>query len=235
MEKLVNFNATFPITPVCPQPADNSIWSLFLEVRLKIKSTVPLSGFGSGWMSMLSGSKWPVCAISRAERIKSSLEKSSPGAHVQFAADHFFVQTVVSIDDNAVDCGLGTFGDAHFERDGIAFDFRFDWDELEEQVAVVHIQVGHGVVVFQRALVQERLVVDIACLHAEDGIKCGRGVHGVSGPSDVGNEVLLSFFHGDEHVDKFVVVGSDAVAYDSSIAIAQFVVFFLIIKLRSFS
>ena len=71
--------ATLPMMPVWPQPIENSNWSLFFDARLKRMSTVPSSSLGSGRMSMFSGSKCPVVAISRAERIRSVLEKSAPG------------------------------------------------------------------------------------------------------------------------------------------------------------
>ena len=79
MEKFVNFSASFPIRPVCPHPNETSTWSFALDSRLKRMSTVPFSAFGSGRMSMFSGSKCPVWAISRADRIMFSLLYSCPG------------------------------------------------------------------------------------------------------------------------------------------------------------
>ena len=79
MEKFVNFRLNLPITPVCPQPAENSIWSFAFDVRLYWISTVPFSGSGIGFGSIFSGSKCPIWAISRTERIKSSRLNNIPG------------------------------------------------------------------------------------------------------------------------------------------------------------
>ena len=45
-EKLVNFRLSLPMIPVCPQPAENSTWSLALDVKGRPISTVPFTGSG---------------------------------------------------------------------------------------------------------------------------------------------------------------------------------------------
>ena len=62
IEKFVNFKLNLPITPVCPQPAENSTWSFALDSRFQLMSTVPLVGSGctSGWI--FSGLKCPIWA-----------------------------------------------------------------------------------------------------------------------------------------------------------------------------
>ena len=66
-------------------------------------------------MPIVSGSKCPLAAISRAERISSAREKRSPGLNAQLAAYDFLVKLVVTVDDHFVDACLRTFDDAHLE------------------------------------------------------------------------------------------------------------------------
>ena len=115
---------------------------------------------------------------------------------------------------------MRAFHNPHFQCDGIAFDFRLDRDELEEQVALVHIEVGHGIVILHRAFVEECLVVDIAFFHSEDVVEHRRRVDCVASPCDVGDEILLTFFHFDEHVDIFLVIACHAVFQDFGVAVA---------------
>ena len=61
-----------------------------------------------------------------------------------------------------VECGLLALANAHFEVDGIAHDVYLDGVEAVEHVAVVIVEVAHGVVVARKAFLHERLVVDIA-------------------------------------------------------------------------
>ena len=144
---------------------------------------------------------------------------------MKFTADYLFVKSVVTVDDNAVDSCLWTFHDTHFQGNGVAFDFRFDGHKLEEEVAVVHVEVGYGVFVFCRTLVEQCLVVDVTRLDAENVVECRRRIDCVACPRDVGNEVLFAFFHINVDIYGLFVVLSYAVAYDASIAVAQFVIF----------
>ena len=94
--------------------------------------------------------------------------------HAELTADNLFIKAVVTVDDDAVDTSLRTFDDTHLESNRVTLHLRFDWNELEEQVTVIHIEVGNGIVVFHRTLVQQSLVVNVAGLHAENGIEVSR-------------------------------------------------------------
>ena len=139
------------------------------------------------------------------------LAEQLSGFHAQFAAYHFLVELVVAVDDDVVDACLRALGDAHFKRYAVAFDFAFDGYEVEEQIAVVHVEVAHGVVVLGEALVHVLLVVYVAGLHVEVGGEHVRRVYRVAHPADVLDVIAVSFVEFYVHVDGLFVVRYHAV------------------------
>ena len=156
---------------------------------------------------------------------KVFLREEFARAHTQLAAYYLLIQAVVAVDHDVVDASLRTLDHPHLERNAVALDFRLDRHELEEEVSVVHIQVGNGVVVLKGALVEQFLVVHIAGFHSEDCVESRRRVDGVASPRNVGDIVFLTLLDVDMHVDKVVFVSRHAVAQDFGVAVAKFVVF----------
>ncbi len=97
---------------------------------------------------------------------------------------------------------MRAFYHSHFEGYGVAFDFALDGYELVEEVAVVHVEVRHGVVVVGgEALVEQLLVVYVARLHVEVGVEHVVGVDSVAYPVYVFDKVLRAFVEVDVHID----------------------------------
>ncbi len=144
--------------------------------------------------------------------------------HTELTADDFLVEAVVAVDDDVVDTCLRAFDHAHLKRDGVARYFTLDGHEVVEEVTLVHVEVGHGVVVLGESLVHELLVVDVAGLHVEVGVQHLVGVDGVADPLDVLDVVLVAFVEVDVHVDLVVVVGHHAVRDYARVAEAFLVV-----------
>lgn len=131
---------------------------------------------------------------------------------------------VVAFDDDVVDGGLSAFDDTHFEVDGVAFDARFDRDDVGEEVAVVHIEVVDGIVFLVESFFETFGVVDVATLHAKDTSKVVGGVDAIADPRYVADVVLYAFVDVDVDVDSVVVVAHYGFVEDTSIAIAVFIV-----------
>ncbi len=154
------------------------------------------------------------------------LAEEVAGTHAELAADNLFVQSVVAVDYHIVDAGLRAFDHSHFEGYGVAFDFALDGYELVEEVALVHIEVRHGVVVGGEALVEQLLVVYVARLHVEVGVEHVVGVDCVAHPVYVFDKVLLAFVEVDVHVNVVLIVGHYAVGCNLGVAVAFLVVLF---------
>ena len=146
-------------------------------------------------------------------------------AHAQFAANHLFVEAVVTVNHHLVDGSLFAFEHAHFQCDGVAFNLTFNRNELVEQITVVHVKVGNCVVVLLSAFVEQFLVVYIAFFNAEHIVEYASGIHGVAHPVDVADVVFLAFVDSEIDVDGLFVVVHHAVLHDDGIAVAFFVIF----------
>ena len=101
---------------------------------------------------------------------------------------------------------LWTLGDAHLDIDGVVVDVHLDGLDVGEHVTVVVVVVSGSVVVFAQALLDMSLVVDIAALHAEDGVQIVGGDNGITHPRDVADVVLVALIELDIDIDVLVVV-----------------------------
>ena len=104
-------------------------------------------------------------------------------------------------------------------------DVVLDGHKLIEEVAAVHVEVSHSVIVFVCALVENLLVIDIAFLDAKDIIENVGGEDGVSHPGDIRNVVFLPLFDIEVNIDAVFAVINHRVGYDFGIAVAFLVVF----------
>ena len=107
------------------------------------------------------------------------------GLGAEFASDDVVVNAVVAGNANAVVGCLFAFAHANFEVDAVFVDLDFDGIGAEEDVTVVVILVADGIFVGVESLVEQRLVIDVALLHAQGGFERLRGVDGVAHPGDV--------------------------------------------------
>ena len=146
-------------------------------------------------------------------------------AHAQLAAYHFLVELVVAVDHHFVHAGLRTLDHTHLQGDRVALYFLLDRDKLEEQVAVVEVEVRHGVVILGGALVEHLLIVDIAWIHAEIRVEHVGRIDRIAHPGYVADVILASFVDTHEHVDLAVIVFRHGIVCDARVAVSQFVVF----------
>ena len=156
---------------------------------------------------------------------KCLLVEQFTGAHTQLAAHHLLIEAVVTVDYHLVDTRLRTLDDVHFEVDRVGVNVLLNRHEVEEEVAIVHVEVGNGIIVFGGTLVEELLVVHVARLDTEDIVEHIRGVDGVSHPVDARDIVFLSFLNLEIHIHLVVIVVYHAVAENLGIAVAKLVVF----------
>ncbi len=112
----------------------------------------------------------------------------------------------------------------HLEGNAVALDVFLYGHESEEEVAIVEIDVAHGVVIFAGAFVKQLLVVDIARVYAEHIVQHLGRIHGVAHPVDVADIVFFALFHLKIHIDFAVVIFHHAVFHDACVAIAEFVI-----------
>ena len=115
--------------------------------------------------------------------------------------------------------------DSHLEVDGVADDVHLGGLERVEDVSVVPIEVANGVVVLNKSLFHELLVVDIALVHSELRTQEVGGVDGVADPVDVSDVVFLAFVDLDVDVHVLGIVVPNTVFHDDGVAESVFVVF----------
>jgi len=200
----------------------NLVVGLGLQIEYYIDCTVRLVGLGTD-VHVLGVEVSSGCDLACGTH-QVGLAEQVARTDAQLAADHLLVQLVVAVDHDAVDTRLRTLYDAHLQRDGVSVDALLDGDEVEEQVSVVCVEARHGVLVLVGALVQHLLVVDVAGIHTQHGVKRLGGVDCVAYPVDVGNVIFLALVHVQENVDGLVVEPGHGVVGDFGVAVTKFVV-----------
>ncbi len=145
---------------------------------------------------------------------------------VEFAADDVLIDAGVADDVDFVDSGGLPLVHAHLVVDGVAVDTYLDGVHVEEEVALVGVEFGDGVIVLDEAFVEFLEVVGVAAFDAEDGVEVFVGIDGVADPCDVAEEVLLALIDSEIDVHAGGVFGRAdyAVGDDLRIAVADFVV-----------
>ena len=163
---------------------------------------------------------------------QSVTRKQVAGLRAQFATNHVFVESVVTVDSHAVDVGLRTFLNTHFEVDGVAFGLHFHRVNLVEEIAIVPISISDGIVVFRQAFFHQFLVIDIAFFHIENVAQSRNIAHSVSrinrvsDPRNVAQVVFRALIDLHIHVHVLRIDRPHAVFDNHGIAETQFVVFF---------
>ena len=146
------------------------------------------------------------------------------GAHAQLAAYDLLIQAVVTVDDDLVDAGLLAFKHAHLQRDAVALDFPFNGDKVIEEVTIVEVEVGNGVIVFLGALVEEFLVVHVTLLDTEHFTQHRRRIYSVTHPRDVRDVITLALADLEIDVHRLLVIRHYAVAHDDGITVTLLVI-----------
>ena len=148
---------------------------------------------------MASGSNWP----------------SRTGEYL--APDHLLVGEVVAVDYDVVERGLLALRDAEFDVHGVVLDIGLHRGHVEEEVAVVPVELGDVVFVLLPAAVEPVLhghdVIDVALADGEHRIERVGGIHGIAGPVYVAEIVAVALV--EDQVD------SEAVGLDIIYGIAH--------------
>ena len=144
------------------------------------------------------------------------------------AADHFLVGDRVAVDDDVVKSRRLAFHQAHLHVHGVAFDGQLHGRDVEEEEAVVAIELADGDVTLLLAGIEAFLhrhhVVHVSFLDAQHFVERLFGVLGVAGPRDVAEIIFLALV--DDEVDAETAVFRDAVErifHDLGIAVARLV------------
>ena len=85
----------------------------------------------------------------------------------KLTAHHILVEAVVTIDAHMAQMGLRTFQHTHLQVDGVADNILLSRVDGREDITVVVVEVGHGIVVFSESLVEQLLIVDITLSHSQ--------------------------------------------------------------------
>ncbi len=200
----------------------NLVIGFGLEVEHHVDSTVVFIGLHVGIHVL--GIEMSGLSDFAQRTYKVALAEQFARFYTELAADNLFVKSVVAVDGHIVDSGLRTFHHTHFQRYAVAGNFAFDRHEVIEQVTVVHVQVGHSVLVFGESLVHQLLVVYVAGLEFEIGVEYFIGVYRVAHPCNILDIVLASLVDVDVNIDHLLVVRHYRVSHDFGVAIALFVV-----------
>lgn len=144
----------------------------------------------------------------------------------EFASDDVFIDAVISGDAHVVEGGLSSFVDSNFEVDGVVVDVDFDRIHAGEDVAVVVVEVCHGVIFVAESFVEEVHVIDVSLLHFQDSFHEVRRIDRVADPGDVSEVVFFSLIVVEIDVHVFFIDVDDAVCDEECIAEAPSVKFF---------
>ena len=159
--------------------------------------------------------------------LEVGLAEEIAGAGEYLAADYLFTGKVVAVDDDVVERCLLAFRDAHLHVHGVVLDIGLHRIHLEEEVAVVAVELGHVVLVLlaaaEEALFHGHHVVDVALLDSQDLVQGFGGVYRVARPGDVAEVILVAFLNRyvDGEAARFEVI--HRIFHDAGVAVAGLV------------
>ena len=201
------------------------------EIPVDVNRSVFVIGFNFHSLVQFFGIEMSRCSDFTRRAHQCLTRKQVAGLRAQFATNHVFVESVVTIDSHAVDVGLRTFPNAHFEVDGVAFGLDFYWFQPMEEITIVPIEGSDGIVVVREAFSQQFLVIDIAFFHIENIAQSWNIAHSVSrinrvsDPRNVTQVVFRALIDLHIHVHVLRIDRPHAVFDNDGIAETQFVVF----------
>ena len=150
--------------------------------------------------------------------------KEHTGLRAQLSANDVFIQAIVTLDDHLVDRSLRTLLNTDLQRDRVALHVGLDRIGVEEEVAIVEVDVRHGIVVGAQTLVQLLLVIHLAGLHAQHGHQVVRCVLRVTHETNIFQVVLLSLLNLEMDIYLLLVIVPNAIREQHRIAITMLVV-----------
>ena len=146
------------------------------------------------------------------------------GFGTQFPTHHALVHTVVTADGNMTYRSLRSLGNTEFQVNRVAVDIHFHRIQPIEHISVIIIKITHGIFIGRRTLLQFRLVIHIAFLHAEQVIQGCRGINRIAHPFYIAEIIPLTFFHLHVHIHRLLIMRRHTVFQNHGITISQLVI-----------
>ena len=81
--------------------------------------------------------------------------------HVQFPTNHVLVRTVITLNNHLVNRGLSTLGNTDFQIDRIFTRDSFDRHQTREQIPVILVYIGYGILVRGNTFIQVLTIIYI--------------------------------------------------------------------------
>ena len=144
--------------------------------------------------------------------------------HTQLTANNLLIEAIVTINHNLIDACLLALINSHLQIDRIALDVSLGGNKLEEEVTIVHIHIGNGIVVLDCALIEQFLIIDITLLKAQNLIQHRGGINGVAHPVDIRDIIFLTLVDLEVDVDALVVIVGNTIPHNHGITIAFLVI-----------
>ena len=195
---------------------------LALEVKDDVHSTVVRVGLGTD--VHLLGVEMARLGDFAHRAHEVLLGEQVTGAHTQLATYHLLIQAVITVDDHLVDAGLLALIHAHLQRDAVTLDFALNRDEVIEEVTVVEIEIGNGVIILLGTLVEKFLVIDVTLLDAQHLTQSGRRIDGIAHPGDIRDIVAFALADLEVNIHALLIKGHNAVAQDNGITVTFLVI-----------
>ena len=103
-------------------------------------------------------------------------------------------------------------------------DSLLDGHELEEEIAIIEIEVGDGIVILLGTLGEILLIIDISGEDTEHLVEGLSGIDGITDPRDIGDIILLTLLDSDEDIDRLIIKLSHRVMQDLGVAITHLII-----------
>ena len=149
-----------------------------------------------------------------------------PGPRPDFPVDDVIVGLGVALDDDFANSELLALHHAHLDVDGVIFDARLNGHRLEREVAVVLVERTQiePFRIHEDPRFEAFQIVRVASLDAQNGIKLGAAVLGVSRERDFTKMETIAFADIDFHPHQSFRQPVDGIAQHPSVSVAFLVV-----------
>ena len=128
------------------------------------------------------------------------------GLGAKFTTNDVLINTVVAVDAYPIDGRLPAFIDSHFVVDAVRFDIDFDGFNVGEEIAIVLVEVGDGILIIDETVLEQFGIVGIARGDAQPSVEFISGIERVANPVDGTDVVFVAFRNGDEDIDTVRLV-----------------------------
>ena len=153
---------------------------------------------------------------------KVLLTEEHTGLRVELTAHDIFIDDIITADLHLIDSRLRSFGDTHFEGDGVAHDVGLHGIDTSEDIAIIIVEVADSILIYGEKVLEALLVVDVPWADSQELREQLGGVLRVPDEADILDIVLLPFV--DLEVDVYLAGtwdGYDTIAHQLGVTIAR--------------